>query len=105
MQIHSLDPYRPAKSLLHTADARVKFLLAIAFILTASLTPFGAWPVYILLFALIEEVPKLLPGGSHHFLRLRARPFVRMDIRHFRRVKPDDRSRQDHKQGYDSDRN
>lgn len=56
MQLHFLDPYRPAKSLLHTADARVKFLLAIAFILTASLTPFGAWPVYILLFALLLSV-------------------------------------------------
>jgi cobalt/nickel transport system permease protein len=34
-------------------DARVKFVLALAFILTIALLPMGAWAVYILVFALI----------------------------------------------------
>ncbi|MBI5567556.1 MAG: cobalt ECF transporter T component CbiQ [Chloroflexi bacterium] len=52
MHIHFLDPYRPRVSLIHQLDPRVKLVLAIAFILTTSLVPFGAWPIYILLFTL-----------------------------------------------------
>ncbi len=75
---HFLDPYRPAKSPLHTADARIKFLLAIAFILTTSLTPFGAWPVYILLFALTLSMSLLSELGIRFVLAraLLALPFV-----------------------------
>ncbi len=78
MQLHFLDPYRPVNSLLHTADARVKFLLAIAFILTTSLTPFGAWPVYILLFALVLSMTLLSELGVRFVLAraLLALPFV-----------------------------
>lgn len=78
MQIHFLDPYRPANSLLHKTDARVKFLLTIAFILTVSLTPFGAWPVYILLFALALSAILLSELGVR-FVLIRASlalPFV-----------------------------
>ncbi len=78
MQLHFLDPYRPAKSLLHAADARVKFVLTIAFTLTASLTPFGAWPVYVLLFALALSVTLLSELGVR-FVLVRASlafPFV-----------------------------
>lgn len=53
MQLQFLDPYRPANSTLHHMDARVKFIFAIAFILTTSLTPVGAWPVYVILFAIV----------------------------------------------------
>ena len=78
MQNHFLDPYRPGNSLLHTADARVKFILTIAFILTVSLTPFGAWPVYILLLALIVSLEVLSELGLR-YIWLRASlalPFV-----------------------------
>jgi cobalt/nickel transport system permease protein len=68
MQLHFLDPYQPKNSLLHTADARVKFLLALAFILTASLTPFGAWPVYILLLALVLSATLLSELGLGYVL-------------------------------------
>ncbi len=76
--IHFLDPYRPGNSPLHTADARIKFLLAIAFILTTSLTPFGAWPVYILLLALVLSMAVLSALGIRFVLTraLLALPFV-----------------------------
>jgi cobalt/nickel transport system permease protein len=78
MQLHFLDPYRPIHSPLHTADARIKFLLVIAFILTTSLTPFGAWPVYILLFALILSATVLSELGIRFVLARAslALPFV-----------------------------
>jgi cobalt/nickel transport system permease protein len=53
VHIHFLDPYHHRISLVHSLDARVKFVLTIAFILTTALTPHAAWPVYILLFATI----------------------------------------------------
>jgi cobalt/nickel transport system permease protein len=37
----------------HKVDARVKFILTLAFILTAAFLPFGAWPQYILLLAVL----------------------------------------------------
>lgn len=40
--------YRPAQSLFHQMDARVKIIFTLAFILSLSLTPPGAWPAYIL---------------------------------------------------------
>lgn len=66
MQLNFLDPYRPGHSLLHAADARVKFILTIAFILTVSLTPFGAWPVYILLLALVVSLEVLSELGLRY---------------------------------------
>lgn len=56
MHIHFLDPYEPGNSPIHTLDARVKFVLTVTFILTTSLAPAGAWPVYILLFAISISV-------------------------------------------------
>jgi cobalt/nickel transport system permease protein len=78
MQLTFLDPYRPANSPLHRADARVKFLLTIAFILTSSLTPFGAWPVYIFLFTLILSVTLISELGIRFILTRAslALPFV-----------------------------
>jgi cobalt/nickel transport system permease protein len=52
VHVHFLDPYRPRASLIHRLDARVKLVLALAFILSCALTPNGAWPAYILLLAL-----------------------------------------------------
>jgi cobalt/nickel transport system permease protein len=78
VQLTVLDPYRPANSPLHRADARVKFLLTIAFILTSSLTPVGAWPVYIFLFTLILSVTLISELGIR-FVLVRASlalPFV-----------------------------
>jgi cobalt/nickel transport system permease protein len=78
MHVHFLDPYRPRTSPVHTLDGRVKFVLTIAFILTASLTPVDAWPVYVLLFALILSVEILSGLGVRHVLKrtLLALPFV-----------------------------
>ncbi len=69
MHVHFLDPFRPGDSLVHELDARLKFLLAVAFILTASLTPVGAWPVYILLLALILSVEILSALGVGYVLK------------------------------------
>jgi cobalt/nickel transport system permease protein len=53
VHVHFLDPYRALASPVHALDGRVKFVLAVAYILTVSLTPLGAWPIYSLLLALI----------------------------------------------------
>jgi cobalt/nickel transport system permease protein len=76
VQLTFLDPYRPANSPLHRADARVKFLLTIAFILTSSLTPVGAWPVYIFLFTLILSVTLISELGFVLVRASLALPFV-----------------------------
>jgi cobalt/nickel transport system permease protein len=51
MHVHWIDQYRSGTSAVHRLDARVKLVLAIAYILVASLVPVGAWPAYALLFA------------------------------------------------------
>jgi cobalt/nickel transport system permease protein len=78
MHIHFLDPYRPGQSAIHRLDPRVKFVLAVAFIFTSALTPVGAWPVYILLFALVMSVEVLSELGVGFVLRraVLALPFV-----------------------------
>ena len=53
MHAHFLDPYRHRTSLVHALDARVKLVLAVAFIVTTALARPGAWPVYVLLFAVV----------------------------------------------------
>lgn len=52
MHAHWIDQYRAGSSLVHRLDARVKLILVITYILTASLIPVGAWLAYGLLFAL-----------------------------------------------------
>ena len=69
MHIHFLDPYHKHDSLIHTLDARVKFVLTLAFILTTALTPIGAWPIYIMLFALIMAVVILSELGVGFVLK------------------------------------
>ncbi|MCS7011425.1 MAG: cobalt ECF transporter T component CbiQ [Anaerolineales bacterium] len=78
MHLHFLDPYQPRLSLVHAADARLKLALTLAFILTTSLTPFGAWPIYIFLLALILAVEILSSLGVGYVLKrsLLALPFV-----------------------------
>lgn len=78
MHIHFLDPYRLGTSPVHTLDSRVKLVLALAYILTAALTPPAAWPVYILLFSIILSV-EILSGLGVGFVLKRtvfALPFV-----------------------------
>jgi cobalt/nickel transport system permease protein len=78
MHIHFLDPYRPRTSPVHSLDPRAKFVLALAFILTAALTPVGAWPVYILLLSLVLAV-EILSGLGVTYVHKRAvlaLPFV-----------------------------
>lgn len=78
MHTHFLDPYRPRSSLVHQLDPRIKLALTIAFILTNALVPSGAWPVYILLFALLVSVEILSELGVGYVLRRSALalPFV-----------------------------
>jgi len=78
MHISFLDPYQPRPSLIHLLDARVKLVLALSFILATALTPPGAWPVYVLLFALVFAVEILSELGVGHVLRraLIAVPFA-----------------------------
>jgi cobalt/nickel transport system permease protein len=78
MQIHLLDPYRPRVSPVHELDGRVKFLLTLAFILTISLTPISAWPIYILLFAILLSIEILSGLGTGYVIKrsILALPFV-----------------------------
>jgi cobalt/nickel transport system permease protein len=69
MHISFLDPYQPRPSLIHRLDARVKLALTLVFILTTALAPAGAWPVYVLLFALALAVEILSELGVGHVLR------------------------------------
>jgi len=78
MHVHFLDPYRPRNSPIHRLDPRIKLVLAVVFILTNALVPNGAWPVYILLFALILSVELLSDLGISYVLKRSslALPFV-----------------------------
>lgn len=55
--------YRPASGPLHHADARVKLIFTLGYILALSLTPTGAWPVYILFFSLVFSAQLLARIG------------------------------------------
>lgn len=76
--IHFLDPYRYRISPVHALDARVKFVLAVAFILTSALLPFGAWPVYVLMLVVVFSGAVLSELGIGYLLKrsLLALPFV-----------------------------
>jgi cobalt/nickel transport system permease protein len=52
MHVHFLDPFQDKRSPVHALDSRVKFVLALAFIVSVSASPAGAWPAYVLFFAL-----------------------------------------------------
>ncbi len=51
-----LDPYQPRPSPVHHLDPRVKLILTLSFILATTLIAPGAWPIYVLLLALILAV-------------------------------------------------
>lgn len=78
MHVHFLDPYRTGDSPVHRMDPRVKLVLAVALILTAALTPVGAWPVYVLLFSFVLAVVVLAELGVGYVLKRAslALPFV-----------------------------
>lgn len=73
-----LDPYRQGTSLLHRADARLKLLMAIGFILSAALLPDGSWPALIMLLSLVISLAQLSQVGLMRILRrsLLALPFL-----------------------------
>ncbi|HNT25506.1 MAG TPA: cobalt ECF transporter T component CbiQ [Anaerolineales bacterium] len=78
MHLHFLDPYQERRSPIHAADARIKLVLALAFILTCALAPAGAWPAYILLGVLILVVEMFSELGVGWVLKRSALvlPFV-----------------------------
>ena len=78
MHVHFLDPYHHRGSPVHHLDPRVKLLLSLAFILTCALTPPGAWPVYILLLAMVLSVEILSDLGISYVQKrsLLALPFI-----------------------------
>ena len=78
MHAHFLDPYQDVHSPVHRLDARAKLVLVVGFILTVSLTPVGAWPVFILLLALVLSAELLSDLGIGFYLKraLLALPFV-----------------------------
>ena len=78
MHTHFLDPYHDGYSPVHNTDARVKLVLALAFIFTTALTPVGAWPIYILLLVIVLSLEVLSGVGVGYILKraLLAFPFI-----------------------------
>jgi cobalt/nickel transport system permease protein len=78
MHVNFLDSYRPRTSQIHRLDPRIKLVLAVVFILTNALMPVGAWPIFILLFALILSVEVISELGVSVVLKRSslALPFV-----------------------------
>jgi cobalt/nickel transport system permease protein len=78
MHAHFLDPYRQRSSPVHAMDPRLKLTLALGFIFTTALVPAGAWPVYILLLAIVLSVEIVSDLGVGLVLRRSALalPFV-----------------------------
>ena len=78
MHAHFLDPYRPRLSPVHAFDPRLKLVLVLIFIFTNALLPVGAWPVYILMFALVLAMTILSELGAGFVLKRSALalPFV-----------------------------
>lgn len=75
MHVHFLDPHRAGSSLIHRLDPRVKLVLTLMFIVTTSLTPFGAWAAYILLLAMVLSVELLSELGIGYVLKRAALAF------------------------------
>lgn len=61
------DPYRPGSSLLHRLDARVKFVLVLLSILAVAIIPAGAWPIYVVFFAVSIAVAIISELGLGFF--------------------------------------
>jgi cobalt/nickel transport system permease protein len=78
MHVHFLDPFRIGKSVIHQLDPRVKLVFVFVFILTTSLLPFGAWPAYVLMLAVVLSVELLSELGIRYVLAraFLATPFV-----------------------------
>ena len=70
--------YTHNRSTIHQLDARVKVIFTLAFIIFLNLTPFRAWPAYILFLTLILSVALLSRLGIGFVLKraLLALPFV-----------------------------
>jgi cobalt/nickel transport system permease protein len=67
--VSPFDAYHAQDSLWHQLDPRVKLVLTLAFVLCVSLTPVGAWPIYILLLALVLSASILAELGPAFVLR------------------------------------
>jgi cobalt/nickel transport system permease protein len=70
MQLNLTEQYRRGASFFHRLDPRIKLLGTLAFILTATTLPFGAWLGYLLLFVptlIIASVARL--GWGYAFRR------------------------------------
>jgi cobalt/nickel transport system permease protein len=59
VHIHFLDAYQGGPSPVHGLDPRVKLVATVAFILSCSLTPTGAWMGFALLFGLLMGVTRV----------------------------------------------
>lgn len=64
-----LDLYRPRSSPIHGADARLKLIATVGFVLLVALTPDQAWPVYIAYQTLTLSIAVLARVGTGFVLR------------------------------------
>ncbi len=59
MHASAFDRYQAGNSLIHRLDPRVKVVVTVLFILSNVLVPDGAWPAFVLAFALVLLVTRL----------------------------------------------
>jgi cobalt/nickel transport system permease protein len=78
MNIHPTDHHQDGDSLVHQLDPRIKLVVALLFILTVSLTPFGAFAAYAALWGVVMLVVVLagVKGGTLLRRSLVAIPFA-----------------------------
>ena len=69
MHIHLDDLHRHGHSLIHHLDPRIKVVMAVLFILTVSLTPFGAFGAYVALLIIVLGAAVIAQIGVGFVLR------------------------------------
>ena len=69
MHVHLIDQYRQGSSFIHLLDPRTKILVTILFILVISLTPFGSWLAYLLLYGFLAVAAFASGIGLRFLLR------------------------------------
>ncbi len=78
MHAHLFDPFISTDSPVHALDSRIKLALALLFLLSVALAPYGAWPSLVLDFATIQAAFILAGLSPARMLRRSsiALPFV-----------------------------
>jgi cobalt/nickel transport system permease protein len=69
MHSHIIDHYQKIKSPIHRLDGRIKLVFIVAYILSCSLLPMGAWPAFILLFSVLIVIILISEVGIRYVFK------------------------------------